>query len=62
MLLQEVGSKIILLPAWPENWSADFKLHAKHQTIVAGLIKDGRIVRLTVTPDQRRKDVTIGQP
>ncbi len=61
MLLQEVGSQIVLLPAWPENWSADFKLHAKRQTIVAGRVKDGRIVELTVTPKERRKDVIIGQ-
>ncbi len=62
MLLQEVGRKIILLPAWPENWSADFKLHAKHQTIVEGRVKDGRIVELTVTPKERQKDVIVGQP
>jgi len=62
MLLQEVGSKIILLPAWPENWSADFKLHAKHLTIAEGLVKDGRIVKLTVTPRERRKDVIVSQP
>ena len=62
MLLQEVDSKIILLPAWPENWSADFKLHAKHQTVVEGLVEDGRIVKLTVTPKERQKDAIIGQP
>ncbi len=60
MLLQEVDGKIILLPAWPEDWSADFKLHAKRQTVVEGFVKDGRIVKLTVTPEQRRKD-TIGE-
>ena len=62
MLLQEVGGKIILLPAWPENWNADFKLHAKRQTIVEGLVKDGRIAKLTVTPKERLKDAIIGPP
>ena len=62
MLLQEVGGKIILLPAWPENWSVDFKLHAKRQTIVEGLVKDGRIVKLTVTPEERQKEAIIAQP
>jgi hypothetical protein len=28
MLMQTVGRKILLLPAWPKNWNADFKLHA----------------------------------
>ena len=27
MLVQEAGGKILLLPAWPADWDADFKLH-----------------------------------
>ena len=27
MLVQEAGDKILLLPAWPADWDADFKLH-----------------------------------
>jgi len=29
MLVQEAGSKILLLPAWPGDWDADFKLHVR---------------------------------
>ena len=36
MLMQTVGDKIILLPAWPRDWDVDFKLHAPKQTIVEG--------------------------
>ena len=28
MLMQCDGKRILLLPAWPTNWIADFKLHA----------------------------------
>ena len=34
MLLQCDGKQIRLLPAWPEDWTADFKLHAPFQTTV----------------------------
>jgi hypothetical protein len=61
MLLQEVGEKIILVPAWPEDWIADFKLHAKGRTVIKGVVKEGHIVRLTVTPEERLKDVVVGQ-
>jgi alpha-L-fucosidase 2 len=28
MLMQCDGKRIQLLPAWPDDWTADFKLHA----------------------------------
>ena len=34
MLVQEANGKILLLPAWPANWDADFKLHAAGQTTI----------------------------
>jgi hypothetical protein len=57
MLLQTDGRRIILLPAWPKEWDADFKLHAPYQTVVEGRIRGGKVVDLTVTPQERRKDV-----
>jgi hypothetical protein len=59
MLMQCDGKRIILLPAWPAEWSADFKLHAPLNTIVEGSVRDGKIARLKVTPESRRKDVVI---
>lgn len=61
MLLQCDGRRIRLLPAWPNDWDADFKLHAPLQTIVEGRVEHGRLVRLNVTPPARARDV-IGPP
>jgi len=34
MLMQCDDKRIQLLPAWPDDWTADFKLHAPYQTTV----------------------------
>ncbi|HEV3325529.1 MAG TPA: DUF5703 domain-containing protein [Puia sp.] len=57
MLLQSDGNKILLLPAWPAGWDADFKLHAAYRTTVEGQVRNGHLVKLTVTPTARRKDI-----
>ena len=59
MLMQTEGKRILLLPAWPSDWNADFKLHAPMQTTIEGRVENGQIVRLTVTPAPRRADVEI---
>jgi alpha-L-fucosidase 2 len=59
MLMQTDGKKIILLPAWPKDWNASFKLHAPYQTTVEGRVVNGEVVDLKVTPKSRRKDVII---
>jgi hypothetical protein len=59
MLMQTDGRKIYLLPAWPDNWDVDFKLHAPFKTIVQGTVRKGRIEKLHVTPENRRKDIII---
>jgi len=62
MLMQCDGKRIILLPAWPQNWSADFKLHAPYQTTVEASVRNGKIIRLRVTPESRKKDVLVWDP
>jgi hypothetical protein len=57
MLLQHDGERIYLLPAWPRDWDVDFKLHAPRSTVVEASVRDGRVVRLHVTPASRRSDV-----
>jgi hypothetical protein len=57
MLMQADGRKILLFPAWPKDWDVDFKLHAPYQTIVEGTLRNGKLVRLKVTPKRRAKDV-----
>jgi hypothetical protein len=61
MLLQTVGQKIHVLPAWPKEWDVDFKLHAPGKTVVECSYRKGAIAKLTVTPESRRKDVILPQ-
>jgi hypothetical protein len=59
MLIQCDGQRIQLLPAWPKDWSAEFKLHAPLQTTVSGHVEDGKVTNLNVIPASREKDVVI---
>jgi len=59
MLFQADGRKILLLPAWPAEWDADFRLHAPYQTVVEGKVRNGKLAELKVTPESRRADVVI---
>ena len=59
MLMQNTLGKIYLLPSWPKEWDTDFKLHAPGRTIIKGSVRNGKIVKLSVTPKSRRKDVVI---
>jgi hypothetical protein len=59
MLMQCDGKRIQLLPAWPKDWTADFKLHAPYQTTVEGHVDNGKITNLKVTPKARAKDVIV---
>lgn len=62
MVMQTDGRRIQLLPAWPKDWNADFKLHAPYNTVVEGHVENGRITHLQVTPPERGKDVVIDRP
>ncbi len=64
MLLQSVGNKIYLFPAWPENWDVHFKLHAPYKTTVEGILKNGKMEMLKVLPESRAKDIInmLGHP
>ena len=57
MLMQADGKKIILLPAWPAGWDADFKLNAPYNTTVEGKVVKGKLVAVKVTPASRAVDV-----
>ena len=59
MLMQTVGERIILLPAWPKDWDVDFKLRAPHMTTVAAKVRGGKVVELQVVPPSRKKDVVV---
>jgi alpha-L-fucosidase 2 len=59
MLMQVDGRRIRLLPAWPKEWSADFKLHAPYRTTLSGHVENGTVTNLSVVPGSRAKDVII---
>ncbi|MBL7188707.1 MAG: hypothetical protein ISS70_20470 [Phycisphaerae bacterium] len=62
MLVQEAGNKILLLPAWPADWDADFKLHLTEGTVISGKVKNGKLTDWTIEPATRKKDVVVYQP
>lgn len=62
MLVQEAGDKILLLPAWPTDWDADFKLHLMRRTVLRGTVKDGQLVAWDIEPRSRKKDVVVCPP
>jgi len=59
MLLQINGRQIMLLPAWPKDWNAEFKLHAPYETTVEGKVVKGKLVDLKITPESRKLDVVV---
>ena len=59
MLIQTRADSILLLPAWPEEWDVSFKVHAPQKTVLRGEWKNGKMVRLEVTPERRKKDVIM---
>jgi hypothetical protein len=59
MLMQTTDDKILLLPAWPKTWNVDFKLHAPRQTTVEASVRNGKVIRLMVYPESRKKDVVL---
>ncbi len=59
MLLQTVGEKILLFPAWPKDWDVHFKLHAPEQTTVEAELKAGKLIDLKVFPESRQKDIEL---
>lgn len=59
MLLQTAGEKIFVLPAWPKDWDVSFKLHAPQRTTVECVYRGGKIEKLVVVPETRRKDVVL---
>lgn len=62
MLVQEAGGKILLLPAWPVDWDADFKLHVAKRTTISGSVVDGRLADWSIEPAQRKTDVVVYEP
>ncbi|HEY8966895.1 MAG TPA: hypothetical protein VIM58_10650, partial [Candidatus Methylacidiphilales bacterium] len=64
MLLQprDNGAKLLLFPAWPREWNVSFRLHAARNTVVEGVLRNGKLESLVVTPPERRGDVVVMEP
>jgi len=59
MIVQEADGKIFLLPAWPDKWDVDFKLHLSGNSVITGTVKDGEILRWEIAPESRKNDVVV---
>jgi len=59
MLVQTIGNKIILFPAWPKDWNVNFKIHAPENTTIECSFREGEIKRLKVIPESRSEDVIV---
>jgi hypothetical protein len=59
MLMQTTGRKIYLFPSWPKEWDVSFKLYAPFNTTVEGVLKNGKLEQLKVTPVARKADLQI---
>jgi len=57
MLLLSDERKILLLPAWPEDWDVSFKLCASDNTTVECEYRNGTVQSLKVTPASRTVDI-----
>jgi hypothetical protein len=62
MLMQCEGDTIRLLPAWPQGWNVDARLHAPRGTTVRLQVADGKLVRCDIHPAERRRDVLVTAP
>ena len=59
MLMQVDNNRILLFPSWPKDKDVHFKLHAPYNTTIEATLKDGKIISLIVSPEERRKDVEL---
>ena len=61
MLVQYEDHRILMFPAWPQEWDADFKVHLPYGTTIEGVLRDGVVESLTVTPEHRTADIEFVQ-
>jgi hypothetical protein len=59
MLIQTPGEKILLFPAWPNEWDVDFKMKVPYNTTVEGKFRNGKLNSLKVLPKSRKKDIVL---
>jgi hypothetical protein len=57
--LDDARQRVLLFPAWPSTWDVSFKLHAPLRTVIEAACVNGSLVKLIVTPPERRADVLL---
>ncbi len=62
MLMQSIGDDILMLPAWPAEWNCEFKVLAPQDTIVEGIVVEGKLIDHSTLPAQRARDVRVYNP
>ena len=62
MLMQCDGDKVLVFPAWPDEWDVEFKLYAQDNTVVSGTRRDGVIEFLDVDTEEENLDVEVVRP
>lgn len=60
MLVQSEENQIILFPCWPEEADVSFRLYAHGKTCVECDYKNGKIIKLQVTPKEHMSWIRIG--
>lgn len=56
---QTADGRIYLFPAWPQDWDVDFKLYAPGNTIINCTLRQGRLLKLEVSPAKRKEDIVL---
>lgn len=59
MILQNDGDKLYLMPSFPVEWDANFRLFTEKNTIVTGQYKKRKVIMLDVTPAIRKQDLIM---
>ena len=59
MLMQEVGDKLYLFPAWPKEWDIRFRLHASRGTTVEAELHQGKVTNILVTPARDKEKIVV---
>jgi hypothetical protein len=50
---------MVLFPSWNCQWDVDFKIHGPLATVVEGVLVNGKLVSLNVTPAARKSAVLV---
>ena len=59
MLMQVVGDKVYIIPAWPVDWNCNFKLHGPDGMVIKGTVKEGTVTFIDVHPISMRHKVIV---